>query len=214
MRRKTALLVIGIYLVLMLGIVLALRQAEPGPEDQAILGVGIGSYQSKEGLVYLSGRRLNCTRIDAGGALASTCTIQIAGKTLSITAKRSTGLNSLMGTCQATYNGEEWPCEIGVRHVHVPWFAFINEPLGLTPAQMWGLRLRYPIENLGEGVFFYGILIVPLVTAVMVNLAELVLLASITRIRWGMVVATNLVAGATFFGTAFLWVLLTRNFWD
>ena len=214
MRRKTALLLIGIYLVLMLGIILALRQAEPGPEDQAIFGMGIGRYQSKEGIVYLSGRRLKCAPINAGGALASTCTIQIAGKTLSITAQRSTGLNSLMGKCEATYNGQEWPCEIGARHVHVPWFAFINEPLGLTPAQMWGLRLRYPIENLGEGVFFYGILIVPLVTSVIVNLAELVLLASITRIRWGMVVVTSLLAGVAFFGTALFWLQLTHNFWD
>jgi hypothetical protein len=152
MVRKSVLLVFVICFVALALLAILLYRASPGPVSQEILGVGIGSHDDESGVVYLSGRRLNCDWSDGTQAFTSTCTVEISGKMLEIHARRNpaTDPNQLGGTCEAFYDGQHWSCSIGSRHVHVHWFAYIREPLGLSGDQLEALRRQYFFENLPE----------------------------------------------------------------
>jgi len=156
-----------VYSVVLVVLAVLLRLASPGLSSQAILGVGIGSRDSEKGIAYLSGRRLHCTPIEGSETLASQCTVDLAGKPLTIRAQRNppSDPNQLGGTCEADYNGKSWPCRIGSRHIHVHWFAYLEEPLGLSEEQLDALRRRYFFENRSEETLVVGIKVVTPLTA-------------------------------------------------
>jgi hypothetical protein len=214
--RKSILLLSAICLLALVLVAAIIYGASPGPATQEILGVGIGDYHNAGGIAYLSGRRLNCTRVEGAQSFASICTIDIAGKTLEIHARRNppTDPNQLDGACQASYDGRQWPCSIGSRHVHVNWFAFIPDPLGLDKAQVEALRREYFVENLPEEAFTVGMLVIPVVAAVGAVLATGVWLWPKVG-RKASYVTLVAASGATALTIAFLVsLLLTRGFWD
>ena len=122
MLRKRIFVTSSVYFVLLTGLAVMLYRASPAPGSQDILGLGIGSYTSESGIVYISGRHLLCTSTPASGPFTSACKIQIAGKTLEIHA-RQTDPKPLGGICEVFYDGQQWPCTIGSRHDHVYRFA-------------------------------------------------------------------------------------------
>jgi hypothetical protein len=214
--RKSILLFSAICFIALILLAILIYRASPGPVSQEILGVGIGSNDNESGIVYFSGRRLDCDRTDGTQAFTSTCTVEISGKTLEIHARRNlaTDPNQLGGTCEAFHDGQQWPCSIGSRHVDVHWFAHIQEPLGLTGKQLEALRREHFFENLPEEAFMAGIVVVPIVAMLVAILATAVWLWPRARrkISFALLVAASGVASLS--GTFVLALLLTRGFWD
>ena len=190
--------------------------ASPGPGTQEILGVGIGDPYGDKGRVFLSGRRLHCVSLAEGDSLASACTISIAGKPLTIRARRNPPTDPMKfgGECAATYGGEQWPCRIGSRHVQVHWFAYIDDPLGLDQTQLNALRRRYPVENLPEEAFVRGIVAVPLVVSVVILLLAGVWLSRRRSVGVRIWLAAILVSMFTGVVVLIISVFLTNGFWD
>ena len=214
--RKSLLLVSAIFGVSFALLAIFIYRASPGPDSQEILGVGIGSYDHESGIVYLSGRRLDCDRIDGSQTFTSTCTLDISGKTLEIRARRNLATDPMQfgGTCEAFYDGQEWPCNIGSRHVHVNWFAFISEPLGLNQTQLEALRRRYPIENLPQESFLGGAMVISAATALIVILSAGAWLWPRMRNRIFTLVVVAALGGASLMSSFLLVILLTKGFWD
>lgn len=195
---------------------IAVFLASPGPGSQEILGVGIGDPCGDKGFVFLSGRRLHCASLAEEDTFASACTISIAGKPLTIRARRNPPTDPMQfgGECAATYGGEQWPCRIGSRHVQVHWFAYIDDPLGLDQTQLDALRRRYLVENLPEEAFVRGIVAVPLVVSVVILLLAGVWLSrrrSVGARIWLAAVLVSIFAGVVVF---IISVFLTNGFWD
>lgn len=197
-------------------IAIAVFLASPGPGTQEILGVGIGDPYGDKGLVFLSGRRLHCVSLAEGDSFASACTISIAGKPLTIRARRNPPTHPMKfgGECSATYGGEQWPCRIGSRHVQVHWFAYIDDPLGLDQTQLNALRRRYPVENLPEEAFVRGIVAVPLVVSVVILLLAGVWLSRRRSVGVRIWLAAILVSMFTGVVVLIISVFLTNGFWD
>jgi hypothetical protein len=214
--RKSILLASAFCFVALTLLATLVYRASPGPVSQEILGVGIGSNDYGSGIVYLSGRRLDCERTDGTQAFTSSCTVKVSGSMLEIHARRNptTDPNQLGGTCEAFYDGKQWPCTIGSRHVDVHWFAYISEPLGLTGDQLEALRRESVFENLPEEAFMTGIVVVPIVAMLMAILATTAWLWPRFRrkISFALLVAASGVASLS--GTFVLALLLTRGFWD
>jgi len=214
--RKVILLLSAICFLTLAFIAILVYRASPGPASQEILGIGIGDYHNDAGIVYLSGRRLDCARVEGAQAFPSVCTVDIGGKTLEIRARRNppTDPHQLDGTCEASYDGRKWSCSIGSRHVHVHWFAYISEPLGLDAAQLDALRRQFLFENLPQEAFIAGMIVVPIVAAIVAVLAAVVWLSP--RIRRKAVYALLVAASgaATLISVFLLSLFLTRGFWD
>jgi hypothetical protein len=165
-RQRVALSAVAGYALVLASLGLALHLASPGPEHQELLGVGIGRHEDAGGIVYLSGRHLRCgPATDA--RFNQRCIVEVAGQTLELLARRNPPGHPVQvgGSCAARYAGREWPCEVGSRHIHVHWFAYLDEPLGLGGDQLDLLRRQYLVENLPENAFALGALVTPLVTA-------------------------------------------------
>ncbi len=190
--------------------------ATPGPETQAILGVGIGNWEGESGIGFLSGRRLDCQPLDNESTFSTTCQVEIAGKTLEIQTSRNQPPNmmQLNGRCAAFYDGQEWPCRIGSRHAHVHWFAFIDPPLGLSNAQMDNLRQQYLLENSPEGPFFFGMLITAAVATVLVVVNFIVWLKPKVERSWLLLIPAVPIGLITFYGMLFIGLFVTGGFWD
>lgn len=212
MKRKI-ILSLTILSFLALGMLAMLvYQASPGPASQDILGVTLGRSDNEDtNIAFLSGRRLDCVP-EAEPPYTSTCTVTIAGNPLTIQAYRNspTHLMPLGGGCEATYNGQIWPCQISSRHISVHWFAHISQPLGLDKAQMDALRQQYFIENLPEDPFILGIWM----SAILVTI--LVLIGWFSwyprqRYAWLTAVPVGLV---TFVATFYFTLFFTSGFWD
>lgn len=203
------------YLVLLVGLAVAVRRAAP-TEDRAITGLGIGRYAEASGIAYLSGQRLACVPETRDGVRGSRCTVALAGQTLEIAGWRSpyTGRTPFAGSCEARYAGQEWPCRIGSRHLGVHWFAYLDEPLGLSGEQLAALRREHFFENLDEGPFFAAQQLLPPLTALVVCIGVLAAGGEALE-RRPLVVAGALVAAlATLPGTFFAVLFATRGFWD
>lgn len=214
--RKVILLLSAICFLALVFIAILIYRASPGPTSQEILGIGIGDYHNDAGIVYLSGRRLDCAPPEGAQAFPSVCTVDIAGKTLEIRARRNPPADPMQldGTCEASYDGRQWPCSIGSRHVHVHWFAYISEPLGLDAAQLEALRREFFIENLPAEAFTTGMIVVPIMAAIVAVLAASAWLSPRIRRKaaYALLVAAS---GATTLTIAFvLSLFLTRGFWD
>lgn len=215
MARKVLWLVSGCYLIVLGVLGLTLHNASPGPVAQEILGVGIGRHAGIGGIAYLSGRYLNCSQAK-GQSWAAICTIEIAGRPLEIRAQRNPPMhpNQLGGDCEAFYAGKQWPCRIDSRHLHVAWFAYLDEPLGLGKDQLDGLRQKYLLENLPESSFFNIVCLATIVSAVLALLASGAWLGSRVSNKFSRILTATLcatVVGLVSFGGG---ILLTSGFWD
>ncbi|MBN1427057.1 MAG: hypothetical protein JXB07_01650 [Anaerolineae bacterium] len=91
---------------------------------------------------------------------------------------------------------------------------YIPEPLGLERSDLDLIRQKYWIENLPEGVFVNGILVLSTVTPLVVMLALGILMWSRIRNRlvWGMTTVTTGVMSLC--GSIVTWAYLTGGFWD
>jgi hypothetical protein len=214
MFRKSILTAVLVYFVLLLGLSVMLYRASPAPRSQDILGLGIGSYTSENGIAYISGRRLLCTATPASEPFTSVCKIQIAGKTLEVHA-RQTDPKPLGGMCEAFYDGQQWPCMVGSRHDHVYRFAYIEPPLGLDKSQLDALRFRYFFENLPERVYF------PAVFLTLVIATTLAVIAGTAAILWSKhhsrafsILFLVLVGVIALVGSFLGAIQLTTGFWD
>jgi hypothetical protein len=215
MARKVLLLFIVCYLAILGMLALSLHNASPGPASQEILGVGIGSHYGAEGIVYLSGRYLHCSR-PTDQLWAASCTIEIADQLLEIRAQRNPPEhpNELGGQCEAFYAGKQWPCQIDSPHLQVFWFAFLEEPLGLSKDQLADLRQHYLLENLPESVFLNGIALEAIITAILALLT--VGLWLWPRVSNKLLYALTATGCAVITGwvSFFLAMFLTNGFWD
>ena len=193
-----------------------LYPASPGPDTQEILGVGIGQWENESGIAFLSGRRLNCQRVDNNSAYAALCRVEIAGKMLEIQAKRNQPPNMMQfgGQCTAFYDDQEWPCRISSRHMHVHWFAIVESPLGLSNAEMDVLRQKYFLENAPEEPFLWGMVIVAVITAVLVLANFFVWLKPKVKRPWLLLIPAVSIGLITFYGMLFIGLFATNGFWD
>jgi hypothetical protein len=206
----------AVYVTALAILAILVYRASPAPETQEILGIGIGSYRSDAGIAYLSGRRLDCNRTEQAQLYPSICTVEIAGQTLEIHARRNppTHPHQFGGDCKAFYNGQEWPCSIGSRHVHVNWFAYLEQPLGLDKTELDALRRKYSIENLSEQVFITGAIVISIVNMMIAFVATGVKYWKGTRHKV-FVILTMVSSGITaLIGSALLSIWLTRGLWD
>ncbi len=214
MLRKRIFVVTSAYFLLLAGLAIMLYRASPAPSSQDILGLGIGSYTGENGIAYISGRHLLCTTTPASDSFTSACRIQIAGKTLEIHARQAER-KPLGGVCEVFYDGQQWPCTIGSRHVHVYRFAYIEPPLGLGKSQLDVLRFQYFFENLPERVYFpAGVLIVSVTTTLVVITSTVTVLWSRRYKALFSIVFLALVGMVTFACTFFGGIWLTTGFWD
>lgn len=203
-------------LAVLLALAIFVQRATPGPRSQDILGVGIGNYYSEAGVAYLSGRRLSCVSLPAEDPFTSICTVSIAGKSLEIRAQRNPPADPMQlgGACKAVYDGQQWPCRIGSRHVQVHWFAYIDDPLGLDETQLDALRRRYLVENLSEETILRAVVAVPLVTSLVV----FVVACAWLWLRRSAGIRTLLAAVALSLGTGVAVLVLagflTNGLWD
>lgn len=212
-RRYAIILSLTLYAMSLALLALNFHQASPGPDGQELHGLAIGQHNVSGGVVYLSGRHLACAP-SARPEHGTRCTVTIAGAPLELLVRRNdpAAANQLGGTCRARYIGREWPCHIGLRHVHVGWFAFISKPLDLSPAELELLRRRHPLENLPERVVWSVLVLVPALTAAIVGGA--------TRLwfrdrRRPLVTAASVVSGVGAWLMALTLAFhVTRGFWD
>lgn len=206
----------ALYLICLAVLGTLLVQASPGPRSQAITGVGLGSYQSETGIAYLSGRRLTCTDLPQPAPFDSRCRVEIAGKPLDILARRNapTHPNQLGGTCEALYDGQQWPCKVGSRHVGVHWFAYLDTPLGLNSAQLETIRRHYPIENLPEQSFLRGAVVVVIVSTALAMIGAIVWFWPRSRSRWLVLGASAASGVGAFVTSGVLAAIMTNGFWD
>ena len=203
------------YLVLLAVLAVAVWRATPGPPDQAIAGIGIGSHGVGPGIAYLSGRRLTCVPDVRDGLPGSRCRVMVAGKALEIGAWRNPPghPNQLGGRCEARYAGTLWPCRVDSRHVHVHWFAYLDFPPGLRQEQLDALRREYYFENLGEEPYLAAVLVLPPLTAIAVAGTVLATFRPWARPGPGVPAAIS-GAVAALLGTFFATLFLTGGFWD
>lgn len=188
------------------------HQASPAPETQIIRGVALGRYDSEAGFTFLSGRRLDCTP-QADAPYTNTCIIQLNGRPLTIQALRNgpEHPNQLGGACTATYAGQTWPCRVSSRHVHVHWFAYIPDPLGLETAQLQALQQQYWSENLPEEPFLVGSLAAPFIALIAFLGGWWAWQRPSGWRRWGTAVGLSVVVWIGTFASTFA---LTSGFWD
>jgi hypothetical protein len=217
MIRKLILGGTAVYFIALGSLVLLLYQASPGPEGQEIYGAAIGQWNTEEGIVFLSGRRLDCEDTAVGDPYAAICTAEIAGKPLQIKAVRNIQSSPFPfgGRCQAFYDGQTWPCDFGSRHIQVHWFAYIQSDIGLDKAEMAQLRRQYFIENLPEEIFLWGMVVAAVLTALVIITALTAWFwpkAKTQKIRWA--VGMGLLSIPIFFGALILGVKITSSFWD
>ena len=217
MIRKLILGFTAVYFIALGSLVLLLHQASPGPEGQEIYGAAIGQWHTEEGIVFLSGRRLDCEDTAVTDPFAASCTVSIAGKPMEIKAVRNDQSSPFPfgGRCQVFYDGEMWPCDFGSRHIQVHWFTYVQSDMGLDKAQMDQLRRQYFIENLPEEAFLWGMVTTAVLTALVTVIALTAWFwpkAKTQKIRWAIGMA--LLTIPLFLGALILGASITSNFWD
>jgi hypothetical protein len=220
MFHKLLFVTILLYVVVVSIVAVLLVRASPGPASQEILGMALGRYEvtygNVPGTVYISGRRLTCITLSSADPFRQKCSITIAGKDLEIYARRNQppDPNDFGGACQAWYEDKQWSCEIGSRHIGVNWFAHIDPPLGLSQDQLQTIRRQYPIENLDEQPFVYGIAIVVTISTMLAALGTSAWMWSRPNNTLIVVGASLVVGSAAFILSGVLAVSVTRGFWD
>ncbi len=216
MIRKVVFRIGGLYCIIVGIIVINLLQAAPGPRDQEIHGVGIGSYDRSAGIAYLSGRQLACVPVSQPAAFTSACTVTIAGKALTIFARhnQTTPLDHFDGSCEARYDGRVWECRLAWRHVHTPWFAYIDAPLDLSDAQIAILRQQYWIENLPEAIVMQFIQLSVLLSTSLAALGAALWFWPVWKNKLLVVGTASALSLLAFVGSGIGVLFLTGGFWD
>jgi len=216
--KSTIRLLTLLFGVLIIVLAIVLNHSAPGPAEQEILGVSIGHWDFDNERAYISGKRLTCQPVvDTDETFSSVCTLEIQDKTLTIWASRN-GPNSNMmfgGQCKASYGDERLTCDIGSRHVHIHWFAFVEQPAALDEADMAQLRQHFFWENLSETFFVTLIQGIALITAVLAVANLFVLLWHKIKSRFVLFVFGGLPIGIAFFYIGMLGAFwLTSGFFD
>lgn len=206
----------ALYIVCLAALGALLAQASPGPQSQPMLGLGIGSHNSDTGIAYVSGRRLACTPLPQPAAFDARCSVDLAGKPLTLLARRNAppNPNQLGGVCEAIYDGQQWPCRIGSRHVGVHWFAYLDTPLGLTAAQLDTIRRHYPIENMPEQPFLQGIALVAAVSALLAAVCVTAWFWPRSRHKWAVLGASAASGIGACITSGIFAAVVTSSFWD
>jgi hypothetical protein len=202
----------AVYALGLLLLAIGLHQSSPGPATQEVTGVGIGSALGDAGIAYLSGRRLRCEPTTRE-PFASRCTVTVAGATLELLAARNPPghPNQFGGVCAASYAGRAWPCRIGSRHLHVHWFAYLDDPLGLAAAQIAAVRWAHPFENAPEQPYLLGI---AALTALATVVGASIWFAGGGRGRVRATAAGAFCGLGAFVGAFVMVVTMTSGFWD
>ncbi len=192
--------------------------ARPAPDAHVVQQVGVGLPRVNQWprfwvshSILFTGRRLNCTTIDADAPVLKECTMRLAGEPLVIRARPQppNDPHQFGGTCKVFYGGEEENCSVthGIyRTVH------ITNNL-LTPQQLTLLRLRHPIENLRENVVFGGVFVASILTTLLASMAFIVWLWPQGN-RWLFFLAVPLPAALIFVVTFIASLFVTAPFWD
>jgi hypothetical protein len=216
MGRKVALVLVSFYVVIASAVVLALFQATPGPSSQDIQGVAIGTAQSSEGIAYISGKRLACRSLEQPNLYTSHCSITIAGKHLTLLAGRNapSDFDQFGGRCQAQYDGQTWPCHFGFRHVHTPWFAYLDTSLGLSARQLDELRRQYWIENLPEAAFLQFIAVSAVLTTIVAAGSAVLWLWPTRQNKLVVVGVVGVISLLVCFSSGIATLVMTSRFWD
>lgn len=146
MLRKIVLAIAFLYFAALVLFAVLLFQGRPAATG--LTEIGFGEWQSEEGFVYISGRRLSCGHLSGADHDATRCTVPIAGSLLTITA---TPVNlrptHFEGACQAHYRGQLYLCRPDVRSGTVRPIALIESTLDLSLAEREALRTHYWAEN-------------------------------------------------------------------
>ena len=202
--------------VVVLGLVL--NHSAPGPDEQEILGVSIGHWDFGNEHTYISGKRLTCNPVtETDAAFNTVCTLDVQGETLTIWASRNDPSHNMMfgGQCAASYGDEQLTCDFGSRHVHVPWFAFVEPPAALDSSDLAQLRQQYFWENLPETFFVTLIRGIGLITAVLAIANLFVLVWHRINSRWVLVAFGGFPVGIVFFYVGMIGAFwLTSGFFD
>lgn len=216
MHRKIALVLSTLYLAIAGIVAIALLQASPGPSEQDIYGIGIGTPGSSQGSTYISGRRLDCMPLQQPASFTSQCSIPISGKQLTIFARHNneTNLNHFDGICQALYDGQNWPCIFGWRHAHTPWFVYLDRPLSLPVAELDSLQQQFWIENLPETAIFQLIQVSTIVSTSVAAGATLLWFWPMRRNKMMALSSVCIVSLFTCVGSSITALLITGSFWD
>lgn len=174
--RTVAIFVALMYIGGLVALAVVVYRATPAPPSQTIRGISISRTDSttrprastRAPYIDISGRALECKPLPDSARFPSECTITIAGKLLTIQAYRNgpNHADQLGGGCEAFYNGERRLCRIGAPNLQVNWFAYIDQPLGLTNQQLAKLEQKYLIENLPENVIIGSGLTVIILTTI------------------------------------------------
>ncbi|MCP5097651.1 MAG: hypothetical protein GY943_19050 [Chloroflexi bacterium] len=215
--KKSAAIVTGIFILIVAIISIMLHQSSPGPDGQEILGVSIGAYEGESGIAHISGRALDCQPTDADNEFNSACQIEIHGKQLTIFASRNGTDHSMQlgGTCTAVYDSSPLNCHIGSRHVHMHWFAFINQPENFSATDMDILRMQYFFENLSEIFYVRFVFIVATMIAILVMWNGWVWIRPYLQKKKVFAVAAILPIGfVSFYISLMTLAVVTSGFWD
>ena len=200
------------YLGLLAIIAVMLHRASPGPESQEIWGGAIGNWKDS-GVAFFSGRRLKCAK-DATINM-TVCTIEIAGKTLTIHAHRApTPEFSLNGVCRAFYNGQEWKCQIAPRHVGVFWFAYMESGMALDKEHISGLQRKYFFENLSENAYVNGMFVVSVLSMGMAVFVTNFWCYAHNKNKVICMLLPFIIGVVSFFISLFTAGFFTNGFWD
>lgn len=213
--RRVVVIAVVAWLLGLAMLVFALDRAAPGPGGQEVQGLGIGSVDGVGGIAFVSGKQLTCGPATLA-PFTSRCAMELAGHTLEVHALHNSPghPNQLGGACTAFYAGQEWPCRLGMRHLGVPWFAYVDLPLGLSPTQLEGIRRTHLLANLPERPFVIGTFAVPMLTAIFLagGVATWLVTGGYRRTAVGGAVLTT--TPAVLVGTFLLALRATRGFWD
>lgn len=207
-----------LFAVFMGVLAVLLNRSAPAPADQEILGISIGHWNSNGEQAYISGRRLTCQPAsEAEAPYQEVCTLDVQGETLTVWASRNDRNSNMIfgGRCEATYGDEQLKCDIGSRHVHVHWFAFLDKPTALDSADLAQLQWQYLFENLPETFFVSLIWGIGGITAVLA-------VANLFTLLWHRIenrVFLSIVGGVPvaivfFYAGMFGTIWLTGPFWD
>lgn len=216
MNKRVLLITTALYIGTLGALALALLRAAPSPPSATIRGVAIGDYGRAPGIAFISGNRFACGQLPQPAAFDTQCELAVAGKPLKILARANSPADpdQFGGACEAQYNGRSWPCRIGMRHVHVDRFAYINDTLGLSFAQFDQLRRAYPIENLPQEIFLPSIGVVALLSTLLAAAWATSWLWSRWRYKPAVLFASSAIGVAVFLANWSAALALTRGFWD
>lgn len=146
MRRKIILVASLLYVTGLVAFAVLLLRARPAAGG--LPEIGVGAWDADGGIAYISGRRLACEALSGDPRFSAGCTVPIDGDLLTVRVRPAgTRVDRFEGTCEAEHRGQLYRCRPGLHRGTVRTVALIEEPLGLSPAELEVLRDTYWVEN-------------------------------------------------------------------